>query len=90
MDGKNKLLSKNMLFRHQINMSEHEEQNVRDLSIFILRIYLTAWFTAPCAALTPFSDIKLIQDFDNYKNGNIVVSTAAMESVGPFRFPSSK
>lgn len=61
-------------------MSACETTTVRELSVFILKVYITPWFTAQCAALAPLNDLKLLQNLDNYKIYNVEVSKAAVKS----------
>ena len=44
------------LFKNQFDLSKDEEKGLADVSIFILKFYLKAWFSAPNAISTPNND----------------------------------
>jgi len=58
------------LFRNQFHLSIKEENGLRDndicISIFLIRIYVKAWFGAPHAATAPYQDFNFIRDVYNY------------------------
>lgn len=47
------------LFRDEFPFNAREEESIRDICIFIARIYVEAWFTAHSAPLAPNRDSTL-------------------------------
>jgi len=64
-------------FRNQFHLTVRENKGLRDVCLFILRLYIEAWFTALLAISAPSNDLKLIQALAEYRNENSVVSEAA-------------
>ena len=48
------------LFRDQLRLTSHETRGVCDVCIFVVRIYVRAWFTAPDAIAVPYHDIEFM------------------------------
>jgi len=65
------------LFRGQFRLTVREKKGLRDVCIFITRVYIEAWFTAPLAISAPSNDLKLIQALADYKTENCIISEAA-------------
>ena len=42
------------LFRDQFRLTSHETRRGRDICVFIVRLYVSAWFTAPDAIAAPY------------------------------------
>ncbi|KAG0707001.1 hypothetical protein GWK47_024234 [Chionoecetes opilio] len=56
------------LFRRQFRLTVREEPGLRDICVFVVRLYLKAWFTAPLAAAAPNSDLELMKALAAYPN----------------------
>lgn len=68
------------LFRSQFRLTAHELASLGHFNTFVLKVYLKAWFTAPCASFAPHNDLLLLRELDKYKQTNAVVAKAAMTS----------
>lgn len=49
------------MFRAQSKLTVHEERGLRDICIFLVRVYIRAWFTAPLAISSPNNDLAFFQ-----------------------------
>lgn len=49
---------KMFLFRNEFHLTPTETKSVTELCIFIVLIYVKAWFTAPLAAASPDHDLR--------------------------------
>lgn len=57
------------IFRKQFLVDNKvEESKYRDVCIFIIRVYVRAWFCAPYAALAPKQDLEFIKSLYNYRS----------------------
>ncbi|XP_044581530.1 uncharacterized protein LOC123263057 [Cotesia glomerata] len=65
------------LFREEFNLTKQEINGLRQVCIFLVKIYLKAWFTAPCTILAPHNDLIFMQDLIEYKTVDSDVSKAA-------------
>lgn len=69
------------LFRNQFAMTAHEQENIRIICIFILGIYIFAWYNAPLPHSAARNDlllaIKLLQFRDDFPNETKNVYAAA-------------
>jgi len=45
----------------------HELVGVRDFNIFVVQIYLKAWYRCQCPVLAPLNDLELLKQFAAYK-----------------------
>ncbi|KAF0744055.1 Uncharacterized protein FWK35_00030830, partial [Aphis craccivora] len=52
---------KAFMFRNLFKLTISEEDGLRDICIFIVRIYIEAWFKAPSAAAAPYQDLLFIR-----------------------------
>lgn len=60
-------------------MTKTEYRAIRDVSVFIVTIYLEAWFTAPVAGAAPNHDLQFLKKLWNYKNADREIANAAMQ-----------
>lgn len=67
------------LFRTEFNLTEFEENNLRDICAFIIRFYVKAWFKCPAASLAPYQDLCLIREIYNYKSCDKQISEAVIK-----------
>ena len=64
------------MFRGQFNLTCYEEKGIWEFCLFVVIIYLKAWFTAPIAACAPHFDLQLLKDLKAYKDTHAGVSKA--------------
>lgn len=69
------------IFRTEFKMMVRELNNLRHVCIFIVTIYIKAWFTSPSAILAPNNDLTLMQQLTLYKKINSTVSQAALKKM---------
>jgi len=54
------------MFRNQFEYIIIEKDGLRDICIFIVTIYIEAWFKGPSTAAAPYQDLIFIQKLCNY------------------------
>lgn len=69
------------LFRSQFTLTARESSAIREITIFIVRFYIKAWFMAPSSIMAPYNDLNLYKDLSRYSTINKEVSTAACKSL---------
>ncbi|CAH0552503.1 unnamed protein product [Brassicogethes aeneus] len=67
------------MFRGQFKLTLQEEKALKDICIFIIRIYLKNWFGAPLPIQAPRNDLKLLKQLKEYEEKNLTVSQIALE-----------
>ena len=67
------------LFRSQFNLTSHELTGLRTFCVFIIRIYVKAWYTCPCPSMAP-RNLQLLNDLVEYKAINNIIARAALKS----------
>lgn len=67
------------LFRSQFHLAPRELAGLRDFNIFVVQIYLKAWYRCQCPVLAPLNDLELLKQFAAYET-NQNVAKAAMKS----------
>ena len=67
------------MFRRQIMLTKVEEEGIRNICKFGVRIYVKAWFTAPSAISAPRLDLQLVKDIEKYKQENVTISSVAIK-----------
>jgi hypothetical protein len=75
--SKAKYSMKIWLFRNQFSLTPREEKGLRDVSVFVVSLYVKAWYTAPLAACAPNNDLLFLQHLVKYTTVNPAVSKAA-------------
>lgn len=63
------------LFQSQFKLSARESLGLRDLNIFLAKLYLKFWFLAPMASTAARNDLQLLQKLHAYPQRNISVAT---------------
>lgn len=66
------------LFRSQFRLTSHEQHGIKDICIFLLRLYIKAWFCCPNAAEAPLQDLNFLKDLYSYKDTHEVLSSKAL------------
>lgn len=65
------------LFRKQFTMNTREKHALRRICIFILKIYLSAWYSASLAVAAPRNDLQFLKSLKAYKKLDKDIGTAA-------------
>lgn len=69
------------IFREQFKLSTRELNSLRQICIFIVAIYIRAWFTSPSASSAPNNDLVLMQRLILYGKINSSVSQGAIKKM---------
>jgi hypothetical protein len=56
------------LFRGQFKLTAREEKGLHDVCMFVVLLYVSAWFTAPYAASSPRNDLRFLKQLCTYNN----------------------
>jgi len=67
------------LFRSQFHLTARELSGLQQFNLFVICVYLKAWFTCSSAASAPRQDLQLLQKLVNYKRTNKTVASAALK-----------
>lgn len=67
------------LFREQFQLTASEARGIRDVCVFIVRLYVGSWFTAPDAVSAPRSDLEFLQNLKRYEEIHPGISKAAVK-----------
>lgn len=67
------------MFREQYPMTNQERLTVRDTSIFIVMLYVEAWFTAPFAPAAPNNDLQFLKKLYDYQSIDKEVSKVTLK-----------
>lgn len=54
------------MFRKQFHLRTEEEQKLRDICIFIVKVYVESWFRCPNAVAGPFNDFIFLKALADY------------------------
>jgi hypothetical protein len=68
------------LFRSQFNLKKKELTALRELNVFVIKIYLKFWFTAQSSVMAPKNDLELIKLLKDFEEENETVSKIALKS----------
>lgn len=69
------------LFRNQFILADCEVNGIRDICVFIIKIYLKVWIKAPIAAEAPNQDLTLLKSLHHY---NLVDENLSRELIRKF------
>lgn len=69
------------LFREQLDFTSEEEEKLKDVCVFIVKLYLKAWFTVPFAHKAPKLDLDFAKQVIKFKEIDSVISKAVMEKI---------
>ncbi|XP_044580402.1 uncharacterized protein LOC123262280 isoform X2 [Cotesia glomerata] len=69
------------IFRGEFKLTPHELTSIRQVCIFIIVIYIKAWFTSPSAILAANNDLILMQQLILYDKINSSVSKGALKKM---------
>ena len=66
------------MFHQQFKLTDKENNNLLQMFIFSVKIYLKAWIEAPLSAAAPNNDLKLFKSIESYASINSAVSKAVL------------
>ena len=58
------------LFKGQVKLPAQEKRGMREVSLFVVTVYLEAWFSSPIAAEAPRRDLDLMKRLRQYGDIN--------------------
>lgn len=67
------------LFREQFKLTSKDETALADICIFILEIYLEAWFTVPLAVRAPYHDLEFVKKLHEFASIDRVISQMTLK-----------
>uniref|UniRef100_A0A0K8VFP7 Uncharacterized protein n=1 Tax=Bactrocera latifrons TaxID=174628 RepID=A0A0K8VFP7_BACLA len=68
-------------FRDEFKLSPHEENAICDICIFLIRVYVEAWFCAPSAAKAPYLHFSVLSTLYKYQNIDSDISRVALQKI---------
>ena len=66
------------LFRSQFKLTKKEITGLQQFNLFIVTVYIKAWFTCPSTASAPRQDLEMLSQLLEYKKVNEQVASAAL------------
>jgi len=69
------------LFRGQFSMSLQDENAICDICLFLVSLYIEAWFCAPSAARAPYLDFSVLMKLYKYKDIDRSISSVALQKL---------
>lgn len=68
------------LFRSQFNLIATEEKSLREFLIFVVPLYVKAWFSCPRAIEAPNNDMHFLRDIYEYRKVDKEISAAVQKT----------
>jgi hypothetical protein len=65
------------LFRKQLQLTRQQSDAILQVAIFVVRVYVQAWFVAPLAVSAPRNDLALLQKLVAYSKVNKRIAAVA-------------
>lgn len=65
------------LFRSQFSLRPREQKALKRVCLFIVKIYLDAWYSAPLAAAAPRKDFNLLKSLEEYRTVDKEIAISA-------------
>lgn len=65
------------MFQTQFHMKSADLNRLRQISLFVVQFYVTAWFNAPLAIKAPYNDLIFLQKLISYKKVDKKISNDA-------------
>jgi hypothetical protein len=56
------------LFREQFKLTKREEEGIREICVFTVRVYVKSWFQAASTCRASRNDLQLLKDLKSMKN----------------------
>ncbi|XP_074112021.1 uncharacterized protein LOC141535796 [Cotesia typhae] len=72
---------KMFLFRNEFKLSNKELDGLRQICIFIVTLYLKAWFSSTSATTAANHDLQFLKNLFEYKNINSLISSTTYEKM---------
>lgn len=69
------------LFRNQFKLTKKEIDGLRDVYIFLIKIYIKAWFGSTNAISAPLLDLNFIKDTIKYSETDSSISAAVLKKM---------
>lgn len=66
------------IFCNESELTTIEKNGLRDICIFVVTIYIEAWFKVPSTVTAPYQDLSFIQKCYNYSSIDINISRVAL------------
>lgn len=66
------------LFRRQFKLTAAEGSGILRVAVFVVSIYITAWFKAPLPAAAPAHDLAFLKSLLNYQDKALAKATATV------------
>ena len=67
------------MFKSQFNLTAREEEGLLQVCLFVVLLYVKAWFTAPSAPAAPFHDLTFLQKLVAFETVNKKTSELAVK-----------
>lgn len=72
---------KMFIFKSQFRMTDVEHDGIRRICVFIVKIYVKAWFKCTEATLAPNLDFEMMKSLISYKKIDEVIANAALSKL---------
>lgn len=69
------------LFRDQFSLTKTESNGLRDICIFLVKLYIKVWFTSTNAIDAPLQDLTFVQDAIKYLEINPDIAAATLKKI---------
>ena len=69
------------LFREEFPLRSNQLKALTEICLFIVTVYIQAWYTAPCSASAPSNDLKFIKALIDYDEINSDVAKVARSKI---------
>lgn len=69
------------MFRSQFRLTPSEEKGLRELCVFLARIYTKAWTTSPLVASAPLHDLSMLQALVKYRTISTGISRVTSQKM---------
>jgi hypothetical protein len=67
------------LFKQQFKLNKNEEKLVQNMSVFIIRAYVKAWFESTIAPKAPYNDLNFLKTLIQYEEIDSHISKATVK-----------
>jgi hypothetical protein len=67
------------IFRHEVRLTDAEKEGLRNFLIFVVTVYIGAWFRCTNAIAAPRRDLELLKTLSDYETLNIRISQVTVE-----------
>lgn len=69
------------LFREQFSLTKNEENGLRDVCIFLVKLYIKAWYGCTNAITAPLQDLNFVKDIIAYSKTDPIISAAIQKKM---------